>query len=544
MTLLTRMGAFALAAVGAICISDRTLAQAQGWTQTFADEFNGTSLNSANWWTWQPSTPGPFNNERQEYLPQQVAVNGGNLVITAVNQPYNSQYGNYSYRSGRVEGNFSQHYGRFEIRADLPGTKGTWPALWLLPNSNWPTQGEIDILENEGLEPNITSSAFHFQLNGNHQYVTARRSAARFGVPENYHNSFHTYAVEWDASQIRYYVDDVHWYTTYNSGNYAGEGGTTVQGFLGTQTAPMHVIFNLAVGGDFLGGDQPDGSSVWPQQLLVDYVRIYQRNNDPLKLRNGQFEENSGSLAGWTVFGNRVETNNVSVHDEAANGLAALKLFGQFTGSNNASGVSQGITVSPGDEVRASIDRFIRSQDTIIGTNNTATLKIEFFNEWGGRSGTSAMLQQSAINIANGGSTQNAWENFNLSAVAPANAVEARLSLIFNQIGNAGGAVHLDNVRFTNVNLAAGADFNLDGSVDDVDLGIWQTNYGLEESGARETGDANGDGNVDGSDLLEWQQQHTTAAATVAAAAVPEPSAALTACTAALAILRATREAR
>ena len=94
-----------------------------GWTPTWSDEFDGGSLDTVKWRAWQPSTPGPYNEERQEYLPEQVAVTGGNLVITATNQPYSSQHGSYSYRSGRVESNYAQQHGRFEIRADLPGTK-------------------------------------------------------------------------------------------------------------------------------------------------------------------------------------------------------------------------------------------------------------------------------------------------------------------------------------------------------------------------------------------------------------------------------------
>jgi beta-glucanase (GH16 family) len=357
-----------------------------GWDLTWSDEFSGAALDTVKWRAWQPSTPGPYNEELQEYLPQQVAVTGGNLVITATNQPYSSQYGNYAYRSGRVESNFGQRHGRFEIRADLPGTKGTWPALWLLPNVSqytWPSQGEIDILENKGHQANLTSSAFHFRLSGNHQYVTRERTAARFGQAENYHNSFHTYAVEWDATKIRYFVDDVHWYTTHNPGNYAGQSGETVQGFLGTQTAPMQVVLNLAVGGQFLGSQQPDGSSVWPQQLLVDYVRIYSRDSSPVRLQNGGFEKADGSLGEWTVFGNRVNTNNVQVHNEAvADGDASAKLFGQFTGSTNTSGISQGITVAAGDQVDASLESFIRSQDSIAGTSNQVQMKIEFYNSF------------------------------------------------------------------------------------------------------------------------------------------------------------------
>jgi beta-glucanase (GH16 family) len=518
-----------LAAAIALLLPSAARAQTSGWTQVWNDEFDGAALDAAKWSAWQPSTPGPYNGERQEYLPSQVAVSGGNLVITAANVPYSSQYGNYDFRSGRVESKFAQQHGRFEVRANLPGTKGAWPALWLLPDVSeysWPTQGEIDILENKGHQPNLTSSAFHFRNPNSpnqHLYVTAERTSARFGQAESYHGSFHTYAVEWDAAKIRYFVDDVHWYTTYNSGAYAGTGGTTVAGFLGNQTAPMQVVLNLAVGGDFLGGQQPDASSVWPQQLQVDYVRVYEMNDDPIPLHNGNFDAGNGSLAGWSVFGNRINTNNVSVHNEAAHGDASLKLFGQFNGPNTTAGVSQGITVAAGDEVRASLESFIRSQDSIAGTNNSVLMKIEFYNDFGGRFGSSAYLSQVQSTIANGSSPVNQWMPNELSAVAPAGAVEARLSLTFLQPSSAGGAVHIDNVSFLNTRFNPAADFDEDGDVDGDDLGLWRQNFGAEAGLA---GDAEGDGDVDGSDFLTWQRQLgdsqflNTAAAS---AAVPEP---------------------
>jgi beta-glucanase (GH16 family) len=501
-----------------------------GWSPTWSDEFDGATLDATKWRAWQPSTPGPYNNERQEYLPSQATVAGGNLVITATNQPYSSQFGSYDFRSGRVESNFAQRHGRFEIRADLPGTKGAWPALWLLPDVDdysWPTQGEIDILENKGHQPTLTSSAFHFRNPNSpnqHLYVAEERTSARFGQPENYHTSFHTYAVEWDATKIRYFVDDVHWYTTYNTGTFTGSDGTTVSGFLGNQSAPMQVVLNLAVGGDFLGSQQPDSSSSWPQQLLVDYVRVYERSDDPIAFQNGDFEAGDGSLAQWSVFGNRQNTNNVSVHNEAAQGDASLKLFGQFTGGANSSGVSQGISVVAGDEVRASAESFIRSQDSIAGTNNSVAMKIEFYNLFGGRAGSSALLDDVTATIANAASPNDQWRAHELTAVAPPGAVEARLAFVFQQQGNAGGAVHIDHVSFVNSRLTPAADADGDGDVDADDLGLWLEHYGSDSELAA---DADGDGDVDGGDFLVWQRElglgTAASAAQIAGAAAPEP---------------------
>jgi beta-glucanase (GH16 family) len=490
-------------------------AQTPGWTQVWNDEFEGSSVDTTKWrnLTWT----NPHNNERQAYVPSQATVGNGNLTITATNQ----SYGGKAYRSSRLESSYANQYGRWEIRAKLPSTKGTWPAIWLLPNVEqypWPTQGEIDILENRGQQPNLTSAAFHYGPSVQaHQYVYSENTFNRFGQPVDYHDGFHTYAVEWDQNKLRYFIDDVNWYSVYDA-----DVNSTI-----SQTAPMETVLNVAVGGDFLGGEdqQPDGSSVWPQQMVVDYVRVFERDPEAnITFANGDFETNEGSLAGWSMFGNRPTTNNVSIHDEAAQGDASLKLYGQFTGGNNTSGVSQGISVSPGDEVRADVSRFIRSQDSISGTSNTVQMKIEFYNDFGGKAGSSTMLQTQSLTIANGTSPNNVWNDFDLSAVAPANAVEARLSLIFTQPSNQGGAVHLDNVNFLNVNLAAGADFNLDGEVNASDLAMWQLGYGMSTGADRENGDADGDGDVDGRDFLAWQKQVTATEPLSATASVPEPS--------------------
>lgn len=497
------------------------LAATPGYTPLWNDEFDGASLDQAKWTA--ETVQNPHNNEKQAYLPEQVSVSGGNMVITATNQPS----GNKLYRSGRVHSDWTHQYGRWEVRADLPTSRGMWPAIWLLPDTtqyNWPSQGEIDIMENRGNQPRLTSSAYHYGTTNpyNHQFVFSEQTTARFGQPVNYHNGFHTYAVDWDETKIRFYVDDVNYYTVYDA---------DVGGFIGNQTAPMQMTLNTAVGGDFLGAQQPDATTVWPQQFLIDYVRVLERNDDPLRLRNGGFEANEGSLAGWTVFGNKTNVNNVSVHNEAVeDGVASLKLFGQSTGGANYSGVSQGISVQGGDQVTAAVDAFIRSQDSISGTGNSVELKIEFYNDFGGKYGTPAMLGEFVETIANGSTPNNVWQPHELAATAPAGAVEARVAIVFTQTGNAAGAVHLDNLKFRNLSLPDVADANGDGTVDGGDFLIWQRNTGNVEATGPAEGDFNFDGVVDAADLDVWKAQNAAPAAPAdqgAALQVPEPSAAM-----------------
>ena len=242
-----------------------------GWQLFFHDEFDGASLNTTNWTALDRQNS--FNNEKQYYRPEQVTVANGNLQITATNQPL----ANKLYRSGLITSNALYGPGRFEARVDLPTTQGMWPAFWMNPNQvQWPLGGEIDILENRGSQPTLTSSAFHWQKNpgpccGQHQYVFEEYTATSGGQPVNFHTGFHTYAAEWDkhpttnVNQIRFYVDDnLHFTVTQNS-----------QMSDANFTTAKNMILNLAVGGDF-GGD-PNGTTVFPQTMLVDYVRVWHR---------------------------------------------------------------------------------------------------------------------------------------------------------------------------------------------------------------------------------------------------------------------------
>ena len=143
-----------------------------GWQLFWHDEFEGTTLNTTNWTALDRQDS--FNNEKQYYWHDQVKVAGGNLQLTAINQPR----GNKQYQSGLVTSNALFGQGRFEARVDLPTTQGMWPAFWLNPNQvQWPLGGEIDILENRGSQPTIVSSAFHWQKNpgpccGSHLYAS------------------------------------------------------------------------------------------------------------------------------------------------------------------------------------------------------------------------------------------------------------------------------------------------------------------------------------------------------------------------------------
>ena len=239
----------------------------------WSDEFNGAdgSVPDATKWAIQTGGDGWGNHELEYYTarPQNVQVSGGNLVITAAKEDYTGPDGvTQHYTSARLQtkGLFSQTNGRFEARIKIPKGQGMWPAFWMLGNdidtSGWPACGEIDIMENIGKEPAINHGSLHGPgyAPGN---VTASYTIPTGALADDYH----VYAVEWEAQQVRFYVDST-LYATFTPSNLP-------QGSPWEFNKPFFVLLNVAVGGDWPGS--PDGTTQFPQQMLVDYVRVYQR---------------------------------------------------------------------------------------------------------------------------------------------------------------------------------------------------------------------------------------------------------------------------
>ncbi|MCY0911242.1 carbohydrate-binding protein [Massilia antarctica] len=233
-----------------------------GWTLAWADEFNGTSLDNSKW-NIEVNGDGGGNNELQYYTAraENIRVTGGELVIEARKEAYMGK----QYTSGRIttQNKVSWQYGRIEARMKIPTGKGTWPAFWMLGNSissaGWPASGEIDIMEHINSEA-LTHGTIHWSDQNNNY--------ANYGGPSGNvdFSQYHVYAVEWDASAIRWYVDG----NKFHEVNIAG-------GINGTSEfhAPFFLLFNLAVGGNWPGS--PDGSTAFPNKMQVDYVRVYRK---------------------------------------------------------------------------------------------------------------------------------------------------------------------------------------------------------------------------------------------------------------------------
>lgn len=235
----------------------------------WAEEFDGPagSLPLASHWGFDLGTD--WGNAQLEYDTDRstnVSLDGsGNLAITARRESYQG----CAYTSGRIttKGFFTQNQGRFEARIKLPTGRGLWPAFWLLganvASSPWPACGEIDIMEYRGQEPNVVHGSLHgpgYSGGGARTRSYTLTGGARFDA------GFHVFAIEWKTNQITYYVDNVPYQILTPSSLPSGTHWVFDH--------PFFIVLNLAVGGNYVGA--PDGSTVFPQTLLVDYVRVYQ----------------------------------------------------------------------------------------------------------------------------------------------------------------------------------------------------------------------------------------------------------------------------
>lgn len=515
--------ALLLAVVGMLSAANSVASRANanpldlpGWDLIWNDEFNADSPNTSEWelLTRRDS----FNGELQYYIPEQITHRDGNLVITATDEELDQK----PYRSGRMESYQAFGFGRFEARMQLTSGQGFWPAFWLFPNDPsipWPTGGEIDILENRGSQPHLVSSAYHYNTVPNSSiFVYDEYSATNpDGSPVNFHTSFHDYAVEWEPDEIRFYVDGFNHYTI---------SSDQVINF----DTPKNIILNLAVGGFF--GGEPDASTSFPSELLVDYVRVWERPEgyepppepvDPSILLNGDFEASSDSPTDWNIFGSN--GNNISINRNLTeNGANALKLFGQFTGAANQSGVYQGVEITEGEALTA--EAFFRtpSFDTLVGKTNEVTMSIEFYSAFGADRNSGNFLEEIVEIVIDGNSQENVWINNAIEAVAPAGAVEARLAFRFNQPNFDNGAVWIDSASLLITPVGLAGDFNDDGIVDAADFTIWRDNLGATTEDVL-NGNGDGQNGVDSADYDLWVANFgETLNEESSSATVPEPS--------------------
>ncbi len=230
------------------------------------DNFDTNGVLNSTLWGYDIGTGnnGWGNNELEYYTdrPQNIVVENGLLKITAVKESFMGS----EFTSARIltKGKYEKKYGRLEARIKLPWGKGLWPAFWMLGADSdtvlWPQCGEIDIMEYLGNNPTTVFGTVHGP-----GYFGGNAITKKYSLTNNrFDNDFHIFGIEWGKNYINYYVDDV-LYNQITPKNVTGEW---------VFNKPFYIILNMAVGGNFPGN--PNTETVFPQTMLVDYVRVYE----------------------------------------------------------------------------------------------------------------------------------------------------------------------------------------------------------------------------------------------------------------------------
>jgi len=350
------------------------------WKLIWSDEFSqvdGSAPNPA-FWGYDVGGGGWGNNELQFYTSraENNRIEGGHLVVEARQE----NLGGYGYTSSRLltKNKVDWQYGRFEARIKVPAGQGLWPAFWMLGSTidsvGWPNCGEIDIMEFVGKEPYETFGTIHGPgYSGGQGFGNTRTFANEVS------DDFHTYAVEWEPEEIRWYVDGVKYHEA-RPENVAPHTWVFDHSFF--------MILNVAVGGNF--GGPVGAETVFPAQMLVDYIRVYEQlpsvERWEEKLQNRGLE--TSTLNSWVTYdGNGANTEGAYIEDSSFSyfnggnpggdpvqphgGTYVAKVFGDFIGVENNNGFFQEVAADTGSIWTASGWAMSHAQDLMGGANQS-----------------------------------------------------------------------------------------------------------------------------------------------------------------------------
>jgi beta-glucanase (GH16 family) len=273
---------------------------AQNWKLVWSDEFNGTAIDAASW-KFETGGGGWGNNELEYYTnrPENAVINNGNLLIIARKESFSGS--NYTSARLKTQGLKYWTYGKIEARIKLPAIQGVWPAFWTLGESistdSWPKCGEIDILEHINKAPAINGT-IHWDNNGHVQYGGDTVCDVL---------KYHIYGIEWDIKAIKWTLDG----KKYKEANIANGINSTSEFH-----KPFFLLLNMAVGGSWPGN--PDGTSVFPDTMFIDYVRVYQ-------VTTGFSEIATNTLAA-TVFPNPTEGTSALQLNAPTSGVYTIRI--------------------------------------------------------------------------------------------------------------------------------------------------------------------------------------------------------------------------
>ena len=266
-----------LAAMAAPTTAPVATPDSSNWKLVFSDEFEQPGAPDPKKWSYE--TGMIRNHEAQLYTDarkENARVEDGCLVIEARKEDapvpgHADKVAHYTSASLSTSGHAQWLYGKVEVRAKLPAGRGTWPAIWFLPDRiaqvGWPACGEIDLMENVGFEPGRIHLSVHTKA-----YNPVQHTEKTTSVPvPRLDTDFHVYAMEWTPDEIRMSIDGAHHFTFANEHKSEAEWPFD---------HPFHLKLNLAIGGAW-GGQKGIDDSIFPQKFLVDYVRVYQKQPAP-----------------------------------------------------------------------------------------------------------------------------------------------------------------------------------------------------------------------------------------------------------------------
>jgi beta-glucanase (GH16 family) len=263
----------------------------EDWELVWSDEFDGKEIDKSKW-KYETGGHGFGNNEQQFYTDraENSFIEGGALVIRAQAEKFKNRI----YTSAKLQSIQAWTYGRFEFKVKLPKTKGVWPAIWMMPSDmkkygGWPQCGEIDILEQLGHEPNRVYGTLHF---GN-PHPGSGKGASVALKQGSLVDDWHEYVLEWFPGEIRWFVDG-ELYEVQNDWFTSGGGNAP---WPAPYDRDFYLQLNVAVGGGWPGN--PDATTVFPQQMKFDYIRVFKSKAAPPLRAKGSLKPDVPPLKNW-----------------------------------------------------------------------------------------------------------------------------------------------------------------------------------------------------------------------------------------------------
>ncbi|NBO58186.1 MAG: glycoside hydrolase family 16 protein [Chitinophagia bacterium] len=237
------------------------------WKLVWSDEFKKDGLPDPGKWDYDIGGSGWGNNELQYYTKarkENARIENGKLIIEAHREPFEGK----EYTSARLitRDIATWSSGKIEVSAKLPSGLGTWPAIWMLANTNplkWPDDGEIDIMEHVGYDQGVVHASVHTKK---YNHIIGTQKTNRINIADCSTN-FHRYQLEWNNDSLRIGIDD-HYYYSFKNENTGYDVWPLSNKF--------YLLLNLAVGGNW-GGQKGVATDIWPRRMEVDYVRVYQK---------------------------------------------------------------------------------------------------------------------------------------------------------------------------------------------------------------------------------------------------------------------------